>query len=266
MNTSEQKRDKSSDQRYLDVLDLEERASPEEIERQYRRLRNLYSPDRLDDQEDRAYAQAKLDELEEAYAALREAVESSDSRNNFQPAGNVTDDDEADPESDLLYCANHPRRETLLRCNKCGKPICMDCAVQTPVGYRCKECVYEQQNVYYTAATRDNLIAFVVGFIITAIGAPIVGLLIGGLGFFFGLLIAIFIGSGAGSVLAQIIRRAVGGRRGRKLPLFALGGIILGVLLGNLVFALFFGGFPLLSPPMLLFTALAIGAAYPQLR
>ncbi len=43
--------------------------------------------------------------------------------------------------SDIPTCANHPERETGLRCNRCGKPICSQCAVQTPVGYRCRECV-----------------------------------------------------------------------------------------------------------------------------
>ncbi len=42
------------------------------------------------------------------------------------------------------YCANHPGVETSLRCNKCGKPICAKCAVRTPTGYRCKECVRGQ--------------------------------------------------------------------------------------------------------------------------
>ena len=73
-------------------------------------------------------------------------------------------------------------------------------------------------------------------------------------------------GSAAGSALAQIIRRAVGRRRGRYLPAFALTGIILGVLLGNLIFLLFTGLLPLFSLPMLLFTVLAVVAAYPQLR
>jgi hypothetical protein len=168
-------------------------------------------------------------------------------------------------EPPTLYCANHPNTETLLRCNKCGKPICMKCAVLTDVGYRCKECIRAQQDVYYNATSFDNPIAFGVGFVVTAIGAPIVGLLLGGFGFF-GLLIAFFLGSGAGTALAQIIRKAVGRRRGRYLPWFALGGIVLGVLTGNLAMLLFAGVLPLLSLSMLLFTGLAIATAYPQLR
>ncbi len=37
-------------------------------------------------------------------------------------------------------CATHPDVETRLRCGKCGKPICPQCMVQTPVGARCREC------------------------------------------------------------------------------------------------------------------------------
>ena len=160
-----------------------------------------------------------------------------------------------------LYCANHPQKETLLRCNKCEKPICISCAVRTPVGYRCPECVREQQNIYFNALGRDNIVAFVVGFLIALIAAPLVGFLFGRLGFF-GFLIAFIVGSGTGTVLAQIIRRAVGNRRGRNLPYFALAGIVLGVLPWGIIL-LFIGGGVL---PMLLFTGLALASAYPQLR
>ena len=47
-----------------------------------------------------------------------------------------------------MYCANHPTVETTLRCNRCEKPICAKCAVLTPTGYRCKECIKEQQKIF----------------------------------------------------------------------------------------------------------------------
>ncbi len=168
-------------------------------------------------------------------------------------------------ESQVLYCANHPGRETLLRCNKCNKPICLACAVQTPVGYRCKECVREHQKVYFNAEPRDYPVAFAVGFGVAAVTAPLVGLVVGSLGLV-GILVALLVGSGAGSVLAQVVRRAVQRRRGRYLPLVTLTGILLGVLVGNLAFLMATGLFPLLTLPMLVFTVLALAAAYPQLR
>ena len=65
-------------------------------------------------------------------------------------------------------CYKHPDRKTLLRCNKCNKPICLECAVQTPTGYRCKDCVKAQQKVFDTTEKKDyvigGLIAIVLGF------------------------------------------------------------------------------------------------------
>ncbi len=37
-------------------------------------------------------------------------------------------------------CFNHPRRETMVHCGKCDRPICVKCMVQTPVGMRCRDC------------------------------------------------------------------------------------------------------------------------------
>ena len=56
-----------------------------------------------------------------------------------------------------LTCANHPGRETMLRCNRCEKPICTSCAVHTPTGYRCKECVNAQKKKFDTAEWYDYI-------------------------------------------------------------------------------------------------------------
>lgn len=37
-------------------------------------------------------------------------------------------------------CSYHPHVMTGLRCTRCGKPICPDCATRTDVGLRCPEC------------------------------------------------------------------------------------------------------------------------------
>lgn len=239
------------------TLDVNKGASQEELERQYQRLRKLYQPENVSDADARSYAAQKLAQIEEAYAVLGD------------PARRAIYDGKplivAPDAPEIVYCANHPTTETLLRCNKCGKPICIKCARQTPVGYRCNECIHQQQNVYFNAVGSDNLVALAVGFAVSAIAAPIVGLLLGSFGFF-GLIIAFIAGSGAGSLLAQIIRRAVGRRRGRRLPVFALIGIVGGVLFSSTVLLLTIGYFPLFDLTTLLFTGLAIAAAYPQLR
>ena len=37
-------------------------------------------------------------------------------------------------------CYRHHDRETAVHCQNCGRPICPECMVSTPVGVRCPEC------------------------------------------------------------------------------------------------------------------------------
>jgi hypothetical protein len=73
------------------------------------------------------------------------------------------------------------------------------------------------------------------------------------------------IGTAAGGILGQIIRAAVGRRRGRQMPYFALAGIILGILLGSGA-ALIFLSLPPFNLGQLVFAVLAATAAYQFLR
>jgi len=128
-----------------------------------------------------------------------------------------------------LTCANHPNRTTTLRCNRCGKPICTKCAVHTPVGYRCRECVRGQQTVFETVRVIDYPIAGVVAAVGVGVGTSVLTVLS-----FWGLIVAPV----AGGALAEIIRWAVRRRRGRRLALVAtLGGAI--GLLPHLLFPAF---------------------------
>ncbi len=61
--------------------------------------------------------------------------------------------------SDALTCYRHPDRETLLRCNKCDRPICSSCAIRTPTGYRCPECIRSQEKKFDTAQIGDYILA-----------------------------------------------------------------------------------------------------------
>lgn len=123
--------------------------------------------------------------------------------------------------SEALTCANHPDRETRLRCNRCGKPICSQCAVQTPVGYRCRECVRGQQAAFETAGKADYLI---VGGV-SAVGVGLVTLVLALLSFW-GLLMAPLAGGG----VAEVVRWAVRRRRSRRLPAAAAVGGAIGLL------------------------------------
>ena len=103
-----------------------------------------------------------------------------------------------------LYCYRHPERETVLRCNRCEKPICAKCAVKVPTGYRCVECVKNQQQVFDTAQSTDYIFAVVIAGILSLIGS----FLITRLGF-----ITIFLAPG----VAEAVRRAVSKRRSKTL-------------------------------------------------
>jgi tetratricopeptide (TPR) repeat protein len=189
------------------------------------------------------------DELEaviaEASRRLEEAV-------GPPPAGEVPPDD-----AGVLTCANHPNVETMLRCNRCGKPICTRCAVQTPVGYRCRECVGQQQAVFYSGGTVDYVIGGALGLVLGGVAAYLMALL--GAWFF-----ALILGPTVGIGIAELVRLAVRRRRSRYLWLAVGGGIVVGSLpalvLGLSVFSLW----SLLT--LILFLVLAVGAVTARLR
>jgi hypothetical protein len=172
-----------------------------------------------------------------------------------------------------LFCINHPNVETRLRCNRCGNPICPKCAVRTPVGFRCPQCVKAQQAVFYTASTVDYIIAAVVSL---ALSLPAY-LIITRLGWF-----VFFLAPAAGIGIAEAVRRLTGRRRGRWIWLVAAAGIVLtalplmlltflpvllmpaggspgqaGAFLGSLLFQVGYA---------VLYLVLAVGAAIARLR
>lgn len=50
----------------------------------------------------------------------------------------MTDHTEAAP-----VCYRHPKRETYVTCQRCGRPICPECQTQAAVGVQCPECLRE---------------------------------------------------------------------------------------------------------------------------
>ena len=170
--------------------------------------------------------------------------------------------------TDTLFCANHPSVATSLRCNRCNKPICTKCAVLTPVGYRCRECVRGQQQVFETAVWYDYAVAGV----LAAVLGGLAGALLVNLSWF-----VIFLAPLAGGLIAEIVRVAVRKHRGRNLFRVAVVAYVVGCLplfLFGLLSLLFAGGngaglgvFGLLSllwPAV--YTAMAAGTFYARLR
>ena len=168
--------------------------------------------------------------------------------------------------TEVLYCANHPDRETMLRCNRCNKPICMECAVLTPVGYRCRECVREQQNKFYTATGTNQVLGYVgagISGVLLGLGALLVSILPLGI---WGILIAIFAGPAIGGGLSELIWRASDRKRARGFNLYATGIVALLAILIALPAVLLTSRnlFGLITAGVVVFTALS--AIYARLH
>jgi hypothetical protein len=131
-------------------------------------------------------------------------------------------------ESTTLYCYVHPTRETSLRCNNCERPICTQCAIRTPTGYRCRECVKGQQKIFNTSEWYDFISGFIVAVILSAVAAFLVTL-IGRIGFFGWFLIAAGAPT-AGVFISEGVRLVTRKRRSRPLFITVALGVVLGAL------------------------------------
>ena len=130
--------------------------------------------------------------------------------------------------AEILYCYNHPTRETSLRCNNCNRPICASCAVRTPTGYRCRDCVRERQKTFDTSEWYDYLSGFVVAAILSGLAAFLVTL-VGGIGFFGWFLIAAG-APAAGIAIAEGVRAVTKRRRSRTLFITVAIAVVLGAI------------------------------------
>ena len=157
-------------------------------------------------------------------------------------------------EGEIHYCAAHPERDTELRCNRCERYMCIDCAVRTPVGYTCRECVRGHENKFFEGTAVDyGLVAATcaVGGALT----PFVMLLIGGF-----LILGFIIAPAIGGTAAQIALQLTGRRRGRYSGYVAGGGVLAGGIASALLLV---GGLGLFT---LLYLALATSAAYARFK
>jgi hypothetical protein len=137
-----------------------------------------------------------------------------------------------------LFCYVHPNRETMLRCSRCERPICPTCAVLTPTGYRCKECLRGQQKIFETAQWIDYPLAILVAGGLSFLGS----IAAQALGFF-----TIFIAPIAGVIIAEAVRWVIRRRRSRLLFRLATLAAIAGglpLLLRGLFFVFIAGGGP----------------------
>ena len=156
----------------------------------------------------------------------------------------------------LTYCYVHPTRETSLRCKRCDRYICTSCAVSTPTGYICKECMRERQKSFDTAVWYDFVSGFAIAGLISGLASFLVTL-IGGIGFF-GFLLVFLGSSAAGGLIAEAVRAATRRRRSRPLFLTVAAGVIFGALplllmqlmIGNVFGLIFQGIYLVVAVPM----------------
>ncbi len=157
-------------------------------------------------------------------------------------------------EAPKMYCANHPEVETTLRCNKCEKPICSKCAVLTPTGYRCKECIRGQQKIFNTALWVDYPLIFLVVTILAYLGS-LIAVRIG----FFVILLAPAVGAGIAEIARLVTRR----RRAKRLFILAAVAAVIGCIPVGLQFILAFSLLGLIW--LLAYAVLMTSALYTRL-
>lgn len=180
----------------------------------------------------------------------------------------ATDETSAGPVA--VRCTYHPEVETLLRCSRCGTPICPRCGVRTPVGMRCPACTGTA--VRGALETEKLVRAGGVGLLV----AVPVGVL-WGLAPEWGFYLALLLGFGSVEAMAKVVP----GWRGPTLQAFAVGAVILGIVVSRWVVARQLGvdlgevnqftprlqrGLYLRLVPDLLFMALPIAIAWVRFR
>jgi hypothetical protein len=146
--------------------------------------------------------------------------------------------------------------------------MCTRCAVHTPTGYRCDDCVRGQQKAFDTSKPQDYVIGPLVAFVLGMIG----GIILSGFGFFM-----LFLAPVAGGIIAEAVRFSIGRRRAKTLFRIVAGAIVAGALAPNLLPILLaigvsggglgqlLGGLGFSILWRLVYAVLAAGAAYYRL-
>ena len=153
---------------------------------------------------------------------------------------------------ETLYCYRHPETETGLRCNRCNKLICAKCAKRTLVGFRCPECIREQEDKYYTGTNSDYLVATVISFPLAFFSVAIFTQLFSGFSFF-GMFFAFFGTPVVTGFIAEAVRWGVSRRRSRYLGHVVASSIVITGVPIILISLLFIGSFVAIIPAIFVF-------------
>ncbi len=180
----------------------------------------------------------------------------------------ATDEMSAGPVA--VRCTYHPEVETLLRCSRCGTPICPRCGMRTPVGMRCPACA----GMAVRGALEPEKLARALG--VGLLVAIPVGVL-WGLAPVWGFYLALLLGFGSVEAMAKVVP----GWRGPTLRAISVGVVIFGIVVSRLVIGRQLGidlgevnqftprlqrGLYLQLVPDLLFIALPVAIAWVRFR
>jgi hypothetical protein len=130
---------------------------------------------------------------------------------------------DASTAGETLHCYRHPDRETWVRCGRCDRPICPKCAMQGPVGLRCRDC----GRPAFDPLTSFTPVQLVVGLVVSVGAGIVTGYLASRIGFF-SVIVAWF----AGGIIADIVSRLTGYKHGPVMLAVVVGGILVGALAG----------------------------------
>lgn len=173
-------------------------------------------------------------------------------------------------EPEVIYCVNHPKTETLIRCSKCLDPICTKCAIRTPVGLRCAKCARIGRSPLYILGPQHYIVAALVALAASLVTSAILTQL--------GLLFTIILSAPTGGLIGELVLRSTRGKRGRPVQIITAVCIALGALFGPLFLRVAAAGTFVVLPANtmayvallfningLIYAILAIGAAIARL-
>ena len=157
-------------------------------------------------------------------------------------------------DEEIHYCALHPKRDTGLRCNRCDRYMCVDCAKRTPIGYTCRECVRGHENRFY----QGTLVDYALVAAVSALGGALtvfVTLLVGGF-----LILGFILAPAIGGTSAQIALQITARRRGRQSGFVSAGALLIGGIAAGILLTGAVGVFTLL------YLALACSTAFARFK
>ncbi len=135
-------------------------------------------------------------------------------------------------------CVNHPRRETMVHCGKCDRPICVRCMIQTPVGMRCRECAQLRRLPQFDVDA-PLLARSATGGVAASTLAWLLVAYVSYLSFF----AAILVGFAVAAAMSPLAKR----RTSRPLEVVAVSSVVAGLFIAHYVRFALFGGLPLNS-------------------